>query len=146
MTEHDVARFDVQAFAVAKERALSAPLALTDRDLDQLRIISATLAEDAFARRKAAQLTIVAGTKSTPVATADELLASVGSFDELCKRFPDHPMTLRTFQPFLKFVDDLKAQNAERATRIATLEERVRQLSDRLVELEAERAIAKGDA
>jgi hypothetical protein len=142
----DALRFNADAYAVAHERMKSAPLDLTDRDFEQLEIVSHAMATEAHRAKGLAILAAAQQPAPDAPKRGQQLRAyfDTTSDDETiaehCARAPISATPLAYFGKLLAFATDMNAKNIERNTRLDALEQRIKEQDARILELEAQAA------
>jgi hypothetical protein len=135
-------RFDRAAFEIAHQRVKSAPLELDGADFVQLGIVSTQLEADAREAQKQAQLAIVAQREPAPVQTkAAPAVKAPETLEEFVERYGKKPVTWRGLMKVIKVSDDVFVDAIkELRGRADTFEQANKDLSARILEIEAQRA------
>jgi hypothetical protein len=147
--EDNAMRFNAAAYALAQQRAKSAPLELTEHDFDQLATISTRQETEAREAQKQAQLAIVQANaaKSAPLQTK-AAPAAPETMEEFLARYGTKHVSYQTLYEatgaLLEKWAEMNERNKERNRRLDALEQSNAELSARILELEAQRA-AKSD-
>lgn len=135
--ESNAMRFDPKAYALAQERMKSAPIELTEQDFDQLAIVSKRLETDALEAKRLAQLALV-----QPAPAIVTKSAAPETIDEWVRKHGTKPITgAMLVEVFNVLTKGILAQKS----RADTLEQANKDLQARVLELEAQRAIAHVD-
>ena len=142
MNEDDCLRFDPDVYAIAQARVKNAPIELTEPELDQLAIVSKTLEALARERKRLAQLALVQPATDPTLTTKRAALESSASVeaettDEWLQKNGRKSVTGHVLMEAVDvLMDVLKAHK----TRADKLEQANKELSSRVLELEAKDA------